>query len=443
MSTHINDTSIKSLSECDDTSSSLSLLSSSMKIFDIKKYNFLKKKRQEIDCKSQPWNKEEDSILLENKFSYADLSWQLISEKLKNRSAQQCMYRWTMNLEPSIKKGKWSKEEDEILHTKVNELGKTWSSLKQYLPGRTTKQIRERYINYISLPSNTKEDNCCKWNDEKDKLLLEYYVIYNASWVKICKMIPGTSENSVKNRFYSLLRQFVNKVKKSNVNGDVKDKITRLSGSGNGSGSGCGGNKGNSCSFTLNDFDFYEECTSMSYKEMILNNNPYITYGKSQKKNYSLKILIEFLPDLLEEKGININKLYTRKQQTQIQSQSVGIDEHELNNNNSNNHSNSNKQQAIKKIVEILSNHITPPPSSPPQMNNNNNVTTTTTITTTTPSTTVEQPKTVSSFKTKTKSSILFNMQLGQLGLLFDKLKNSLIHKYFKCLKEKTFKHVQ
>ena len=440
MSTTSNDTSTKSncslmsLSECD---------TSSMKIFDVKKYNFLKKKRQEIDCKSQPWNKEEDSILLENKFSYADLSWQLISEKLKNRSAQQCMYRWTMNLEPSIKKGKWSKEEDEILHTKVNELGKTWSSLKQYLPGRTTKQIRERYINYISLPSNTKEDNCCKWNDEKDKLLLEYYVIYNASWVKICKMIPGTSENSVKNRFYSLLRQFVNKVKKSNVNGDVKDKITRLSGSGSGnSGSnGSGGNKGNSCSFTLNDFDFYEECTSMSYKEMILNNNPYITYGKSQKKNYSLKILIEFLPDLLEEKGININKLYTRKQQTQIQSQSVGIDEHELNNNNSNNHSNSNKQQAIKKIVEILSNHITSPP---PQMNNNNNVTTTTTITTTTtPSTTVEQPKTVSSFKTKTKSSILFNMQLGQLGLLFDKLKNSLIHKYFKCLKEKTFKHVQ
>jgi hypothetical protein len=154
-----------------------------------------------------------------------------------------------------------------------------------------------------------------------------------------------------------------------------------------------------------------------------------------------LKILIEFLPDLLEEKGININKLYTRKQQTQIQSQSGCINEHELNDNNhNNNHSNSNKQQAIKKIVEILSNHITPPP----QMNNNNNKTTITTTTiTTTPSTTVEQPKTVSSFKTKTKSSILFNMQLGQLGLLFDKLKNSLIHKYFKCLKEKTFKHVQ
>ena len=435
MSTHINDTSIKSLSECDDTSSSLSSLSSSMKIFDIKKYNFLKKKRQEIDCKFQPWNKEEDSILLENKFSYADLSWQLISEKLKNRSAQQCMYRWTMNLEPSIKKGKWSKEEDEILHTKVNELGKTWSSLKQYLPGRTTKQIRERYINYISLPSNTKEDNCCKWNDEKDKLLLEYYVIYNASWVKICKMIPGTSENSVKNRFYSLLRQFVNKVKKSNVNGDVKDKITRLSGSnsGSGNGSGSGSNKGNSCSFTLNDFDFYEECTSMSYKEMILNNNPYITYGKSQKKNYSLKILIEFLPDLLEEKGININNLYTGKQ-IQIQSISGNIDEHEINNNSK---SDNNKQQAIKKIVEILSNHITP------LQINNNNANTTTTITTTPSTTTIEQPKTVSSFKTKTKSSILFNMQLGQLGLLFDKLKNSLIHKYFKCLKEKTFKHVQ
>ena len=424
MSTRSSDTSTKS--NC--SLMSLSEGDSSMKIFDVKKYNFLKKKRQEVDCRAQPWNKEEDSILLENKFSYADLSWQLISEKLKNRSAQQCMYRWTMNLEPSIKKGKWSKEEDEILHTKVNELGKTWSGLKQYLPGRTTKQIRERYINYIALPASTKEDNSFKWNDEKDKSLLENYVIHNASWVKICKMIPGTSENIVKNRFYSLLRQYVNKIKKSSVGADIKDKITRLSSDSNSNSNSNNSSKGHTCSFTLNDFDFYEECTSVSYKEMILNNNPYITYGKSQKKNYSLKILIEFLPDLLEEKGININNLCTARQtQAQAPTQSEFIDERDIaQNSNTNNNNSSDKQKAIRKIVEILSNHITP--------STNNNAST---------PTAVDTPKTVSSFKTKTKSSILFNMQLGQLGLLFDKLKNSLIHKYFKCLKEKTFKHLQ
>ena len=35
------------------------------------------------------------------------------------------------------------------------------------------------------------------------------------SWVKISRKIPGSSENSVKNRFYSLLRQKANRAKKA------------------------------------------------------------------------------------------------------------------------------------------------------------------------------------------------------------------------------------
>ena len=62
---------------------------------------------------------------------------------------------------------------------------------------------------------NEKNNNIIfKWDDNLDQILLKEYILNKKSWVKISKKIPGSSENSVKNRFYSLLRQKVNKIKK-------------------------------------------------------------------------------------------------------------------------------------------------------------------------------------------------------------------------------------
>ena len=106
--------------------------------------------------------------------------------------------------------------------------------------GRTRKQIRQRFISNIKIKklaeeknekisldlysSSEEEDNnenlkiekeiIFKWDDNLDKILLKEYFLSKKSWVKISKKIPGSTENSVKNRFYSLLRQKVNKLKK-------------------------------------------------------------------------------------------------------------------------------------------------------------------------------------------------------------------------------------
>ena len=109
-------------------------------------------------------------------------------------------------------------EEDLILEKYVSENGiGNWVNVRPFLQGRTTKQIRERYINHLlhnSKDNQNEESTVFKWNEELDKYLLELYIIYGSSWVIISKHITGTSENMVKNRFYSLLRQCVNKIKK-------------------------------------------------------------------------------------------------------------------------------------------------------------------------------------------------------------------------------------
>ncbi|XP_063043708.1 snRNA-activating protein complex subunit 4 [Engraulis encrasicolus] len=68
-----------------------------------------------------------------------------ISYFMDGRDAAQCIYRWTSVLDPSIKKGPWSKEEDEMLLRAVQKHGvPNWWRIKFDVPGRTDGQVRDR-----------------------------------------------------------------------------------------------------------------------------------------------------------------------------------------------------------------------------------------------------------------------------------------------------------
>ena len=210
----------------------------------------------------------------------------------------------TQNINKTIlKKVKWTEKEDNLLMKCVNKFGEgKWNEMERCFLGRTRKQIRQRYINNIKikkiseklnqkisldLTSSSLDEKKDKdeflWDDNLDKMLLKEYFLNKKSWVKISKKIPGSSENSVKNRFYSLLRQIVNKAKKS---------------------------------YKQN----YNKNLTTAFKEDI---NSELFNNKSKKKNYSVKILLAFLPELLEDKGVDIieiiNELNRRRNNAAIQ----------------------------------------------------------------------------------------------------------------------------
>ena len=253
------------------------------------------------------------------------------------------------NINQSILKSvKWTEKEDNLLIKCVDKFGEgKWNEMERCFIGRTRKQIRQRYISNIKIKKisekinqtislnssissidesseNNKlsEKNSFEWNDELDKILLREYFLNKKSWVKISKKIPGSSENSVKNRFYSLLRKIVNKAKKSykyNFNLDLNntEKETK-----------------NNDSILLiykeifgNGINIKNEYINLNEKKKILLNNIYYNSeffnNKSKKKNYSVKILLSFIPELLEEKGVDIsdilNELNHRKNNAAIQ----------------------------------------------------------------------------------------------------------------------------
>jgi hypothetical protein len=104
---------------------------------------------------------------------------------------------------PFIPKSKFSYDEDQLLSEAVSTHGSSnWNTIAALLPGRTARQCRERWTNYVS-PNLTTE----AWTDADDRLLLEKYQVFGSQWHLIARFFKGRSKNSIFNRFLALQRK--------------------------------------------------------------------------------------------------------------------------------------------------------------------------------------------------------------------------------------------
>ncbi|KAK2377555.1 transcription factor MYB101 [Trifolium repens] len=93
--------------------------------------------------KSGRWSKEEDEILVNYVKEHGIKNWNAIQKKaVLNRDGKSCRLRWHNHLEPGVKKGKFSEEEVEKV-IRMHELGiKEWCKMAKQLPGRSDNDIK-------------------------------------------------------------------------------------------------------------------------------------------------------------------------------------------------------------------------------------------------------------------------------------------------------------
>ncbi|KAI8374632.1 Homeodomain-like protein, partial [Radiomyces spectabilis] len=151
------------------------------------------------------WTAEEDKLLFEAVEMYGPHKWSLIARHVPGRTPVQCSTRWLGALNPHVHKGRWSKEEDAALTTAVHKyLSKPnatpdslpWSRVAQCIPNRTGIQCQARWTEALD-PTVRKG----RWRKEEDEMLRAGVARFGCCWIRVAGSIHGRTQRQCRTRW--------------------------------------------------------------------------------------------------------------------------------------------------------------------------------------------------------------------------------------------------
>lgn len=107
------------------------------------------RKRRSLGLRHR-FSAEEDRLLRELVAALGTQSWKEVAARMGGRSSRQCRERYKNYLSDSARNGPWSAEEEALLEEKYNKYGPRWSMIAGFFDSRSDANVKNHWTNIVT-----------------------------------------------------------------------------------------------------------------------------------------------------------------------------------------------------------------------------------------------------------------------------------------------------